>query len=990
MAEVNTSTVDIVTTTSDGESTTTDSLDSSIPKIIENWSNPTYEWVEANIDVANCCVTLDDSVVDNIKKTGFKEYFDFDSREMASDAVFSSGADSGYSEAVGLPASKAINSIIYSSDQRNTSKYYIVPGEELKTSIIKTVKENFPNPSQNIDYYGQKLGKELCENVRDNGMLPLIFDEWCLNSYFKRLFKSEGFKWEMLWAGFSSVWNFVTGPVGAVMGAMDIIKSYYESFKDGYYLPHLCGNGKRKIDDVYVIIDGEKLELGDIYTSYDPLFNKYLVYQNPERAFYFGDAFIDELIPEEEFEQQISDALGPYGSANGQYGTANGAISDFVGAKRLVGKTVPALVDRLLAILPDREFITEGVLDTDEQTFDNTLQSRHILNKMIRGTSNAFNLNISLATWSKWKYNGLLEFADTVKRYLFRSTVTPYTPIVIDSRVGSYLTEETVRAIIKKAFEYVRNNLGKEFTKTPGANNGRKNLNSGRRFKDAALGNGSSIKGTEMDRCFNFKLYAHHYGDAYLALFETCFEFEKMNHAAILNFIADNLLVVHKEEVNEVVEEEIELTGDESLDTRSRRLAQRQKLSKEYNTSDKDLRIDMRNKATGDSNSNCVYYLSDYNWSMNEKALNKMGLKPADFPYIRVYELQPDRRVSFKKIADNIAGVVDQASNWLLGTAGTIVTALVNKLGATTTEAQAYSSNTKWVDDLLAGDWVGQYDIPYFGNDFFKSSGSSGWSMGNLLEKSDFLKNSLTMNVQDIPTWQYTPGEGQTLTCPIVLVNETIEDFIKNLKFLYSFTMGSFWLQESFLRYRSPNLYRLICPGRFVYLYAALDVSAEYLGKIKRYSTADAKRFFGEDDSAFENFKPLKRYITGMDTCNIPEAFKVSATFKNLTPNAFNIINGYMTVSESAQNIIPNITTRASGSSYFVDTAIDTVKNLVSGDHTSLTSQEAIASRLTGKSAEEIEELKKDDPEIAKMINDQKVKEEAERKKQEAQQEQKG
>lgn len=914
-------------------------VDTSRPDIIKDWSNPTYEWVEANIDVANCCVTLEDSIVKEIETSGFKNYFDFDSREQKSDGIYVSGADKGgYSECVGLPASKTINSIIYSTDQRTTSQYYILPAETTKTSFIKTVKEKYPNPADNVDKYGEMLGKEIADTISDNDFIPWLFHEWCLKSYHKRTEYSDNATRSIFYGD----------------------KNY--QIRSGKYIPELLGDGSKLVKYVSFVDQNT----GTKYyrwcrTSYDPLFNTvgprnnetaayagipHYVYNNPKRLFYFGDAFIDEVINREEFRSQIFSSLEDYG--------------EFVDGKKGVYRVSRPFI-RIKNSIPNY---------TDDLTPEKEIL--YYFNSS-RG-SNAFNMHIDETTYKTWCNNVLSHFALRIKNILFQSVVNQYTPICIDSRVGNYVTFDTVCSIIEKAIEYFRNNLPEKLLTS---------VNSGRKFKDAGLGNGASVKGKEADRCWNIYDYADAFANMRRALFEKFTTFEKVNHAAILNFIADNLLVVHKEELNEIVEN-IELTGDEALDTRNRRLAQRQQLSSEYNTSDKDLRIDMRNKATGDSNSNCVYYLSDYNWSMNEKALNKMGLKPTDFPYIRVYELQPDRRVSFKKIADNIAGVVDQASNWLLGTTGTIVTALVNKFGATTTEAQAYSSNTKWVDDLLAGDWVGQYDIPYFGNDFFKSTGSSGWSMGNLLEKSDFLKNSLTMNVQDIPTWQYTPGEGQTITCPIVLVNETIEDFIKNLKFLYSFTMGSFWLQESFLRYRSPNLYRLICPGRFVYLYAALDVSAEYLGKIKRYSTTDAKRFFGEDDSKFENFKPLKRYITGMDTCNIPEAFKVSATFKNLTPNAFNIINGYMTVSESAQNIIPNITTKASGSSYFVDT----VENLVSGDHTSLTSQEAIASRLSGKSTEEIEELKKNDPEIEKMINDQKTKAEAEQRKQAAQQEQ--
>lgn len=887
-------------------------VDTTAPNLIQDWSNPTYEWVEANIDIANCCVTLDDSIVSEIETSGFKNYFDFDSREQKDDGIYATGADKGgYSECVGLPAPKAINAIIYSTTPKTTSKYFILPEESTKTSFIKTVKEKFPNPADNVDKYAEMLGKEMVDTISTNDLIPWLFHEWCLYNYYTKSARS---------------------PAKAPASLR------------GPYVPELFGDGSQIVEYVSGVDANGNKQYSKSRTSYNPLATGLdVVYNNPKQLFYYFDAIKTSAKLGNDFILQISASLDEYGDAGYKVASAFTRIK----------KSIPYYMDNLKPKIQLAQYF-----------------------KFTR-ESNAFNMYIDDRTWDSWCGNVLNFVSHTIQSSILESVANQYTPICIDSRVGNYVTFDTVCSIIEKAFDYFKNNFPMDLMIEWGfAFN----------FAEAALGKNTKLTS------WNIYKYAQAFANMRRSLFEKFTTFEKVNHAAILNFIADNLLVVHKEEIEEVVEDttpSIELTGNEALDTRNLRLAERQKLSKEYNTSDKDLRIDMRNKASGDSNSNCVYYLSDYNWSMNEKSLNKMGLKTDDFPYIRVYELQPNRQVSFKKIADDliggVSGAIGKVAAGFLGTAGTIVTAVANALGSSTSEAQEYSSNTQWVDDLLAGDWVGQYDIPYFGADFFKSSGSVGWSMGNLLEKSDFLQNSLTMNVQDIPTWKYTPGEGQTLTCPIVLVNETIEDFIKNLKFLYSFTMGSFWLQESFLRYRSPNLYRLICPGRFVYLYAAMDVSAEYLGKIKRYSTTDAKRFFGEDDSSFENFKPLKRYITGMDTCNIPEAFRISATFKNLTPNAFNIIDGYMTVSDSAQNIIPNITTAAQGSSYFeiADGAVDSAKSTwgkikgLASDTSKLTDPNALIGTLFGKSAEEIEALKQNDPQIAQMVETQKSQENA-------------
>ena len=893
-------------------------VDTTAPNLIQDWSNPTYEWVEANIDVANCCVTLDDSIVSEIETSGFKNYFDFDSREQKDDGIYATGADKGgYSECVGLPAPKAINAIIYSTTPKTTSKYFILPEESTKTSFIKTVKEKFPNPADNVDKYAEMLGKEMVDTISTNDLIPWLFHEWCLYNYYTKSARS---------------------PAKAPASLR------------GPYVPELFGDGSQIVEYVSGVDANGNKQYSKSRTSYNPLATGLdVVYNNPKQLFYYFDAIKTSAKLGNDFILQISASLDEYGDAGYKVASAFTRIK----------KSIPYYMDNLKPKIQLAQYF-----------------------KFTR-ESNAFNMYIDDRTWDSWCGNVLNFVSHTIQSSILESVANQYTPICIDSRVGNYITFDTVCSIIEKAFDYFKNNFPMDLMIEWGfAFN----------FAEAALGKNTKLTS------WNIYKYAQAFANMRRSLFEKFTTFEKVNHAAILNFIADNLLVVHKEEIEEVVEDttpSIELTGNEALDTRNLRLAERQKLSKEYNTSDKDLRIDMRNKASGDSNSNCVYYLSDYNWSMNEKSLNKMGLKTDDFPYIRVYELQPDRQVSFKKIADDIIGGIGSALGGtskissFLGAAGTIVAMVANTVG-NISDSQKYSSDTSWIDDLLAGDWVGQYDIPYFGANFLQSSGSVGWSMGNMLEKSDFLQNSLTMNVQDIPTWKYTPGEGQSITCPIILVNETIEDFIKNLKFLYSFTMGSFWLQESFLRYRSPNLYRLVCPGRFVYLYAAMDVCAEYLGKIKRYSTTDAKRFFGEDDSAFENFKPLKRYITGMDTCNIPEAFKVSATFKNLTPNAFNVINGYMTVSESAQNIIPNITTHAEGSSYFagVNDAANSAaeksgfKSLINNKVDTVSGW---VSTLTGKSEEEIEELKKNDPQISQMVAAQKASEEAAAQEQETQ-----
>ena len=143
---------------------------------------------------------------------------------------------------------------------------------------------------------------------------------------------------------------------------------------------------------------------------------------------------------------------------------------------------------------------------------------------------------------------------------------------------------------------------------------------------------------------------------------------------------------------------------------------------------------------------------------------------------------------------------------------------------------------------------------------------------------------------------------------PFYLLNKNIADTIKNMKFLFSFAAGTYWIQTSKIGYRSPNLYRLFCPGRFLMLYAAMGINIEFVGKVRRYTPEDAKLLFGNNTG----FEPLNVMINRMASCNIPEVYKITAKFKDLTPNAFNIQAAYFTDTQTGDgsgniNIFPKI-----------------------------------------------------------------------------------
>lgn len=340
-----------------------------------------------------------------------------------------------------------------------------------------------------------------------------------------------------------------------------------------------------------------------------------------------------------------------------------------------------------------------------------------------------------------------------------------------------------------------------------------------------------------------------------------------------------------------------------------------------------DIRIAMRDS------SNNIFYVSDYTWSFNNANLASYGLQPDDFQTITIYEFQPDRQVAWKTIADGALqflseNTVSQKLVTMLasasGLASTAAEYGIKKILANDSQGQAKGTNVKWVNDVMKGKWVGQYQVPFFSDDFLKAWSAENWSMGNAFEGKDLLVNNLTANVQDIPTWKFEQGSPLTWKYNFFLINDNISSLRNNLKFLMSFISGAYWFQDSSFSYRSPNLYRIICPGRFIQLYTALNIEVSYVGKIKKYNKNDASMIFGNSDPRFT------RFLTDEGACNIPEAYKINLMVQDMTPQAFNINANYFTDAKS--ELIPNIAVNMQGSSLSnarqdVDQALGNVKN---------------------------------------------------------------
>lgn len=456
-------------------------------------------------------------------------------------------------------------------------------------------------------------------------------------------------------------------------------------------------------------------------------------------------------------------------------------------------------------------------------------------------------------------------------------------PVVIDEAAGEYSSLQNIHSLLDQV---ARSSYNFESAKL--------NFDCSRFF--SKYGRSSSVGGTTLyrtDWLFDFEKYAEIVGKAIQELLSLS-SWKDYNDAALTNFFVDNLIVVRPAST---VTEEPEVQKLSPEDT----------LRDQADLTENDIRKIMRKKGSS------IWYLDDYNWSIDMVNLSKLGNSIEDFQKLTIYEFQPDKQISYRRLVEtglqiskdiltNLAGkkISGQVISELLKSLGQVVT---NEVTDDPADDADYASNIEWISNLLSGWWVGQYHVPYFGKDFLAADTTETWSIGNLLSKEEYLVNDLTLNVQDIPTWKYNPGKGKQVSTTLFLLNEDIESIIKNLQFLFTITAGSWWVQTSGFFYRIPNLYRVICPGRFVMLYASMASRVEFAGKIRKFSANDAQKIFGGTDEA--NYEAFKLFASKPEACNIPEAYKLTLTLNDITPQAFNVVANYFTDAESM--LYPNI-----------------------------------------------------------------------------------
>jgi len=209
---------------------------------------------------------------------------------------------------------------------------------------------------------------------------------------------------------------------------------------------------------------------------------------------------------------------------------------------------------------------------------------------------------------------------------------------------------------------------------------------------------------------------------------------------------------------------------------------------------------------------------------------------------------------------------------------------------------------------LITGKWIGQFEIPYYGEHFLHAKGDEGWnrrsatdafSLGGSGHTAQLLESLgvSNINIAIRPVFKFSNGgqgpSADALDIEFHLYNETIENFAKNFNFLRCLISGPFWVQSGILQ-RPSNLFNVVIPGRLNYYFCTLDLKVEYVGKTRQLGPA-ANQLHSMVPNDMRNTIATPQSL-------IPDGYKVSASFQSIVPNNYNTFAATVT----GRNIVPS------------------------------------------------------------------------------------
>lgn len=186
------------------------------------------------------------------------------------------------------------------------------------------------------------------------------------------------------------------------------------------------------------------------------------------------------------------------------------------------------------------------------------------------------------------------------------------------------------------------------------------------------------------------------------------------------------------------------------------------------------------------------------------------------------------------------------------------------------------------------GRWLNTYELPYFGGDYLKANYSNNWTTGDSTgflgalagSEKDGGTKMLGIDFPSNPKFKADMKQGRDpIVLDFYLINSDDNWLKRNFQFLNAIYAGSNWLHMKFCFIRPPNVYHVLCPGRFQIYWAAIDITVTFEGKLRRNENVS---------------KELMQYSKAITPDMLwPDAWKMHINIRDLTPNNFNLYAEY-------------------------------------------------------------------------------------------------
>ena len=239
------------------------------------------------------------------------------------------------------------------------------------------------------------------------------------------------------------------------------------------------------------------------------------------------------------------------------------------------------------------------------------------------------------------------------------------------------------------------------------------------------------------------------------------------------------------------------------------------------------------------------------------------------------------------------------------------------KLDAYYSDQNKYLNNIRDLFTTLTTDHIMTYELPFLSEYFVEADGEAGWRHMGVSDMKKRVGNvaptlaRMNVGYPVTPNWEYSPMV-PNFTYRFHLINDTTRNLENNVKFLVHLVPGMMhvllsWgttvverqdtgdvvrdtvasanavannlLSNYMSLFKSPNVYEVMVPGRFRWLWCTLKVDVTYKGKVF-HDTIRLGDGFGGKVKAFDDGAGV---LVGF-----PEMFEVEVSVRSLLPQSFN------------------------------------------------------------------------------------------------------